>query len=72
MLNVISVVTGIKNLIHRLQRVLKVLCEKILIGKIFLPFDIIETDHIIPMAKKGSHKITNLQVLNAVCHDRKI
>ena len=41
-------------------------------GKTFLPFDIIETDHIIPIAKGGSHKITNLQLLHAVCHDRKI
>lgn len=41
-------------------------------GKTFLPFDIIETDHITPIAKKGSHKITNLQLLHAVCHDRKI
>lgn len=39
--------------------------------KIFLPFDIIETDHIIPIAKGGSHKITNLQLLHAVCHDKK-
>lgn len=38
----------------------------------FLPFDIIETDHIIPIARGGSHKITNLQLLHAVCHDRKI
>jgi RNA-directed DNA polymerase len=42
-----------------------------LCGKIFLPFDIIETDHITPIAKGGSHKITNLQLLHAVCHDKK-
>jgi len=41
-------------------------------GKTFLPFDIIETDHITPITKRGSHKITNLQLLHAVCHDRKI
>ena len=41
-------------------------------GKTFLPFDTIETDHITPIAKGGSHKITNLQLLHAVCHDRKI
>lgn len=41
-------------------------------GKTFLPFDIIETDHITPIATGGSHKITNLQLLHAVCHDRKI
>jgi RNA-directed DNA polymerase len=41
-------------------------------GKTFLPFDIIETDHIIPIARGGSHKITNLQLLHAVCHDRKV
>jgi RNA-directed DNA polymerase len=42
-----------------------------LCGKIFLPFDIIETDHIIPIARGGSHKIINLQLLHAVCHDKK-
>jgi 5-methylcytosine-specific restriction endonuclease McrA len=31
-----------------------------LCGKIFLPFDIIETDHITPIAKGGPHKNTNL------------
>ena len=41
-------------------------------GKTFLPFDVIETDHITPIAIGGSHKITNLQLLHAVCHDRKI
>lgn len=41
-------------------------------GKTFLPFDIIETDHTTPIAKGGSHKTTNLQLLHAVCHDRKI
>jgi RNA-directed DNA polymerase len=41
-------------------------------GKTFLPFDIIETDHITPMAKRGSHEITNLQLLHAVCHDKKV
>ena len=41
-------------------------------GKTFLPFDTIEPDHITPIAKGGSHKITNLQLLHAVCHDRKI
>lgn len=41
-------------------------------GKTFLPFDIIETDHITPITKGGSHKITNLQLLHAVCHDKKI
>lgn len=41
-------------------------------GKTFLPFDLIETDYITPIAKGGSHKITNLQLLHAVCHDRKI
>lgn len=39
--------------------------------KTFLPFDIIETDHIIPISRGGSHKITNLQLLHAVCHDKK-
>jgi RNA-directed DNA polymerase len=42
-----------------------------LCGKTFLPFDIIETDRIIPIAIKGSHKITNLQLLHVVCHDKK-
>mgnify|MGYP001799527970 CR=1 FL=1 len=41
-------------------------------GKTFLPFDTIETDHITPIAKGGSRKITNLQLLHAVCYDRKI
>ena len=40
--------------------------------KNFLPFDIIETDHITPIAKGGSHKISNLQLLHAACHDKKI
>jgi len=40
-------------------------------GKSFLPTDIIETDHIKPIARGGSHKITNLQLLHAVCHDNK-
>jgi len=34
-------------------------------GKTFLPFDIIATDHITPITKRGSHKITNLQLLHA-------
>ena len=29
-------------------------------GETFMPFDIIETDHITPIAKGGSNKITNL------------
>lgn len=40
-------------------------------GSNFLPTDIIETDHIKPIAIGGSHKITNLQLLHAVCHDKK-
>ena len=40
-------------------------------GATFLPNDIIETDHIKPIARGGSHKITNLQLLHAVCHDNK-
>lgn len=40
-------------------------------GSIFLPIDIIETDHIKPIARGGSHKITNLQFLHVVCHDKK-
>ena len=40
--------------------------------KNFLPFDIIKTDHITPIAKGGSHKISNLQLLHAACHDKKI
>jgi len=40
-------------------------------GSIFLPTDIIETDHIKPIARGGSHKITNLQLLHAVCYDKK-
>jgi RNA-directed DNA polymerase len=40
-------------------------------GSIFLPTDIIETDHIKPIARGGSHKITNLQLLHAACHDKK-
>jgi RNA-directed DNA polymerase len=38
----------------------------------FLPLDTIETDHITPIARGGSHKIANLQLLHAVCHDKKI
>ena len=41
-------------------------------GKTFFPTDVIETDHIIPIARDGSHKITNLQLLHAVCHDNKV
>lgn len=47
-------------------------CKCSLCGKTFLPFDIIETDHIIPIARGGSHKTTNLQLLHAICHDKKI
>jgi 5-methylcytosine-specific restriction endonuclease McrA len=39
--------------------------------KFFLPSDLIETDHIISIVRGGSYKITNLQLLHAVCHDRK-
>lgn len=39
--------------------------------KIFIPGDIIETDHTNPIARGGSHKITNLQLLHAVCRDKK-
>lgn len=39
--------------------------------KIFQPTDLIETDHVIPIARGGSHKITNLQLLHATCHDKK-
>jgi len=37
----------------------------------FLPGDVIETDHIQPIAKGGKHKFANLQLLHAVCHDHK-
>ena len=40
-------------------------------GKIFMPLDSIETDHIVSKAKGGSDKISNLQLLHAVCHDKK-
>lgn len=40
-------------------------------GSIFLLTDTIETDHIKLIARGGSHKITNLQLLHAVCHDKK-
>lgn len=39
--------------------------------KIFQPTDLIETDHVIPIARGGFHKITNLQLLHATCHDKK-
>ena len=42
-----------------------------LCGKTFVPFDIIETDHITPISVGGSHKITNLQLIHAACHDKK-
>lgn len=38
---------------------------------IFLPNDIIEIDHIELIAKGGSHTINNLQLLHAVCHDKR-
>lgn len=59
--------TKLKNTLLKRQNYKCSIC-----GKTFLPFDIIETDHITPMAKGGSHKITNLQLLHAVCHDKKI
>jgi RNA-directed DNA polymerase len=37
-------------------------CKCSLCGKTFLPFDILEIDHIIPIARGGSHKTTNLQL----------
>ena len=38
----------------------------------FFPGDIIETDHITPIAKGGTHAITNLQLVHASpCHDYK-
>lgn len=38
----------------------------------FIPGDIIETDHIIPITKGGKHAITNLQLIHASpCHDYK-
>lgn len=40
-------------------------------GSIFLPTEIIATDHIKPIARGGSHKITSLQPLHVVCHDKK-
>jgi RNA-directed DNA polymerase len=40
-------------------------------GNYFMPNDIIETDHITPIYRKGAHKISNLQLLHAICHDKK-
>ena len=40
-------------------------------GNYFMPNDIIETDHITPIHRKGAHKISNLQLLHAICHDKK-
>jgi len=40
-------------------------------GATFLPNDIIETNYIKLITKGGSHQITNLQLLHAVCHDKK-
>lgn len=37
----------------------------------FTPNDIIEIDHIKPIARGGSHKMSNLQLLHAICHDKK-
>jgi RNA-directed DNA polymerase len=37
----------------------------------FSPGDIIETDHIHPIAKNGRHVISNLQLVHASCHDLK-
>lgn len=42
----------------------------VICGGTFLPNDTIETDHIIPIARGGSHRITNLRLLHAVCHDK--
>ena len=54
------------------ERLLKKQNYKCLVcGTTFLPNDIIETDHIKPIAKGGSHTITNLQLLHAFCHDKK-
>lgn len=37
----------------------------------FFPTDIVENDHIIPLSKKGSHKIYNMQLLHGHCHKNK-
>jgi RNA-directed DNA polymerase len=59
--------TQTKNKLLKQQDYKCLLCKKT-----FLPFDTIETDHIIPISRGGSHKMTNLQLLHAVCHDKKI
>jgi len=34
----------------------------------FFPTDIIERDHIVPLSKNGTHKISNMQLLHGHCH----
>jgi len=34
----------------------------------FFPTDIIERDHVIPLSKNGTHKISNMQLLHGHCH----
>jgi RNA-directed DNA polymerase len=34
----------------------------------FFPTDIIERDHIVPLSKNGSYKISNMQLLHGHCH----
>jgi|JI102314DRNA_FD_contig_123_68609_length_2188_multi_10_in_0_out_2_2 RNA-directed DNA polymerase len=37
----------------------------------FFPTDIIERDHIVPLSKRGSHKLNNIQLLHGHCHQSK-
>ena len=41
-------------------------------GKAFLLFSAAETGHIIPIARGVSHKTTNKQHVESVCHHRRI
>lgn len=57
------------NRTKKLIRLQKGICN--FCNKPFYPTDMIETDHIIPVSKNGSNRISNLQALHKNCHIQK-
>ena len=57
------------NRTKRLIRLQKGICHHC--NKRFYPTDIIEIDHKIPLSKKGSNRLSNLQALHKNCHLQK-
>lgn len=61
--------SGYSHRVSKLINIQKGRCNKC--GQHFTPIDIIEVDHIIPVAKGGSDKYENLQALHKHCHVQK-